>query len=322
MTTKAHPSTISLSQNQDTILQVSPHPVDVPQKIEIKVMRPGIKQQLEVPEDPVSQTAETPPESQPREEVVQPVIEAPGEPETDTSSPDTLDHVLIADWISSGCQQSLWTSAANDSTCRIFLSYFDKNRNAVDAKADSSQTEAGDTIALGEKTADRVEEMRISDSDLVTKTHYETPLLQQDWFLVVLIALVGLTGLIRFRWNRYLSDVFSVVLFPNVANKLQATHYKGWRQAPSILLGVLFYAAFSVFLFETMYVNDRSFFGWEGWRLLLGLFGFLVVIFTARSLAYRFVGWVFRVGKPTSEYLLHSYLMARAFGVMLMPLVA
>lgn len=173
-----------------------------------------------------------------------------------------------------------------------------------------------------EKATDRVEEIRINDPDLVTQTNYEDPLLSQDWFLVVVVALVGLTGLIRFRWRRYLSDVFSVVLFPNVANKLQATHYKGLRRAPSIWMGFLFYAAFSVFLFETMYVSQHSLFGWEGGQLLFGLFAFLVVIFTARSVAYRFVGWIFRVGKPTSEYLFHSYLMARAFGVMLMPLVA
>jgi len=322
MSTKAHPANISLSQDQDTTLQISPVPVDVPQKIEIKVERPGIKQQLEVPEDTVSQTEETKIELQPREEVVQQVSEEPAGPQTDPSLPDTLDHVLIADWINPGCWESLWTSVANDSTCRISLSYFDQTRDEATAKADTKQVEAENTIAPGEKAADRVEEVRINDSDLVTKTNYEVPLQSQDWFLVVVVSLVGLTGLIRFRWPRYLSDVFSVVLFPNVANKLQATHYKGSRLAPSIWLGFLFYLSFSVFLFESMYVYQNSLFGWEGWRLLLGLLGFLVVIFTARSIAYRFVGWVFRVEKPTSEYLFHSYLMARAFGVMLMPLIA
>lgn len=322
MSTKAHPANISLSQSQDTILQVSPAPVDVPQKIEIKVEGPGIKQQLEVPEETVSQPEETKIEPQPREEEVQSVREEPTEEKTDSSLPDTLDHVLIADWLSSGCQQSLWSSATNDSTCRLSLSYFDQTRDEAAAKADTKQEGAEDSMALGEKAADRVEEIRINDSDLVTKTNYEASLLSQDWFLVVLVALVGLTGVIRFRWRRYLSDVFSVVLFPNVANKLQATHYKGRRRAPSLWLGFLFYAAFSVFLFETMYVNHHSLFGWEQWRLLIGLFGFLFVVFSARSVVYRFVGWVFRVGNSTSEYLFHSNLMARAFGVIIMPLVA
>ena len=319
MSTKAHPANISLSQNQDTTLQISPVRVDVPQKIEIQVERPGIKQQLEVPEEPVSQAEEANVESQPREEAAQPVSEEPAKPETDPSLPDTLDHVLITDWIGSGCQESLWTSAANDSSCRLSLDYFDTTRN--EAEADTTQAEGEDTISLGEKAADRVEEIRINDPDLVTRTNYEGSLLSQDWFLVVLVALVGLTGLIRFRWRRYLSDVFSVVLFPNVANKLQATHYKGRRHAPSLWLGFLFFAGFSVFLYEVMRIRGQSLFGMEGGGLLLGLFVFLFIVFKARGVAYSFVGWVFRVGKPTSEYLFHSSLMARAFGVMLMPLV-
>lgn len=322
MSTKAHPANTSLFQNQDTTIKVLPTPVDVPEKIEIKVQRPGIKQQLEVPEDTVPKQLETE-TKQPREKVVQQVVEEPAKPEPDPSLPDTLDNILITDWTNSGYQHSLWTSAANDSVCRLSPAYFAPRENEAETK--SSLTGAGqkgreDTIVLGEKAVDQVEEIQIKDPDLVTETSYQTSLLSQDWFLIVLVGLVTIIGFVRFRWQKYLSDVFSAVVFPNVANKLQNDN-SGNKRLASFWLGFSFYANFSLLLFETMRISGSTFFNLEGWLLLLGLLGFLVGIFTLKLLVYKFVGWVFRVQQPTIEYLFQSSVMSKAFGVILMPLV-
>ncbi|WP_462319183.1 DUF4271 domain-containing protein [Marinilabilia sp.] len=321
MSNKAHPEDTELFQNQDTTRQVLPTPVDVPQKIEIKVKRPTIKQQLEVPDDTVPPRQATRVE-QPRKVAAQKVIEEPAQQEPDPSLPDTLDHVLIADWTNSGFQKSLWTSVANDSTCRISSAYFEIPRDDADAKSALTQTKdpGSDTIVIGGKAVDQVEEIEIEDPDLVTEASYQSTLLSQDWFLFVLVGLVAIIGFVRFRWQKYLSDVFSAVVFSNVANKLQSDT-SGNKRLASFWLGFLFYANFSLLLFETMRFSERTFFNLEGWRLLMALIGFLFVIFTLKFVVYKFVGWVFRVQESTGEYLFQSSVMSKAFGVILMPLV-
>ncbi|WP_158275641.1 DUF4271 domain-containing protein [Marinilabilia rubra] len=321
MSTKASSLYIPLFQNQDSTLQVLPGPVDVPQKIEIKVKRPTIKQQLEVPQDTASEQTVAP-VANPRPKVVQQVDEEPDKPVVDPSLPDTLDHVLVQDWANSGFKKSLWTSAANDSVCLLSPGHFEESHQEETGKVMLTVTddEVGDSIALGGKTVDRVEEIRIKDPDLVTKAKYDAPLLSQNWFLFVLVGLVAITGIVRFRWQKYLSDVFSAVVFSNVANKLQSDTSVNKRLA-SFWLGFLFYANFSLLLFETMRISERTFFNLQGFQLLIGLAGFLVVIFTLKFVVYKFVGWVFRVQEPTGEYLFQSSVMSKAFGVILMPLV-
>ena len=330
-----------LSQSADSLQVEGSFSVVAPQNVELKVKRPrrpmtyGFESEESNAgvEQPVDNSAQTSVNDE--NDFSQPEP-AGSEADEDIFVSDSLTSGLKKDGQLNGLAPGFWQNFQENVT-PLPADYFSgsgakassntgrKATSKTSAIAGSSKsdgvhldTASEQTSAKGMKT---FEEIEISDPSLTTHQTFDHPLLQQDWFLVVVVALVGLTGLIRFRWPRYLSDVFSVVLFPNVANKLQATHYKGLRRAPSIWLGFLFYGTFSVFLFEGMYVNQNSLLGLEGWKLLMVVFVFVVVAFTARSWAYRFVGWVFRVGKPISEYLFHSYLMARAFGVMLVPLV-
>ncbi|MFO8001815.1 MAG: DUF4271 domain-containing protein [Marinilabilia sp.] len=329
---------VDLPQTPDSVgVEINPSSVVVPGEVSIKVDRPRLKtfdfegEDTLRQEDPSADASQSPAVTD---------REVPGDPSEDTPTsdvffPDTLDSGLSSDWYLSSPGPEFW-HASSDSVWHLPLDYFSsseavpyRDRNAERGTlAKTSQAE--ETSFDGDDLSNRdtafggnmqFEEIDVNDPSLTTSKEFDNQLLQQDWFLVVLVTFVAITGFIRFRWHRYLSDVFSAVVFSNVANKMQTTTYKGGKRLASFWLGFLFYAHFSLLIFETMRLYEYSLFSLEGWRLLLALFAFLVVVFTAKIVVYRFVGWLFKVGKATSEYLYQSSVMSKAFGVMLLPLV-
>jgi hypothetical protein len=306
-------------QTDDSAATISQPPLDVPAKIEIKLERPAIKK-LDTPDNsrnqPPPQTTPAPPP--------QAVIEH-AEPSdiAGKAMPDTLDHRLFHDWQSSGYQKNLLTSENNDSTCRLPRNYFDLSSGNQGSQqkvaSEKPSAEANDSVALGETALNHVEEIEIIDPVVATQKNFDTPLLGQTWFLVILITLVTITGLVRLRWQKYLSDIFTAVAFTNVANKLRSTT-RNKKQA-SFWVGFLFYANFSLLLFETIQISQSSFFNLGEWQLLVVIYLFLLVIFSLKGIVYQFVGWVFNVQAPTSEYLSQSSVMSKAFGLILLPLI-
>ncbi|WP_157202430.1 DUF4271 domain-containing protein [Marinilabilia salmonicolor] len=313
-------------QNEDSTVILSQPSIDVPERIELKVERPSIQllQEEEAPAPKRKVRAEQPITSAENES-----LEDAG-PQMVYTGPDTLDAVLLTDWQASGFTGHLWFSESYNSICLVPSDYFQNEPGDGDLdmnvpKAHNNGEGAGpspvaDSSVIVQKALNKLETSEIQDPIPVNVHHRKEPLLGQNWFMVLIVVLVALTGVIRFKWHKYLSDVFSAVFFKNIAGKLQ--NGSGGSQAvASFGLEVLFYANFSLLFFESLRLSGRTFFDLSGWKLLLPLFGFLIVIFTLKFIVYRFVGWVFRVQEATSTYLFQSSVMSKAFGLVLMPLV-
>ena len=317
------PESQQMSQNPDSTAIILQPVIVVPDSIEIKVERPAIQLLKEEPPAPKREQSE-----------VQTVVETPNVTEDELvityDGPDTLESVLIADWQNSGFTSALWSSNINEDVCTLPFDYFydaigEKN-SASDTKSDlyaavedSHQTEV-DSSVLAKKAEKTIETLEIHKTIPVNAKEHSEPLLEQNWFLVLIVTLVAIAGFIRFKWYKYISDVFSAVLFKNVAGKLQSTN-SGIQKVASIWLEFLFYANFAVLFFESMRLSGNTFFQLSGWKLLLPLFGFLIVIFTLKFIVYRFVGWVFGIQVATAGYLYQSSVMSKAFGLILLPLV-
>jgi hypothetical protein len=329
MSTKEIPENELLLQDADSTAIILQPVIDVPEKIELKVERPSI-QRLQV-EDTVEQehARQVAPSVAREAEVLE--METEDLSEDLYEGPDTLDFVLISQWQSSGFSSALWTSEQNDSVCFLPADYYSGASEATDSgpggqivsnirgKGDLNKSKT-DSLDLAEKAVESIETVEIPDPEPMSGQWNLKPLLGQDWFLVVIIGLVTLTGFLRFKWHKYLSDVFSAVLFTNVAGKLQNTT-GGSQKTASFWLEFLFYTNFALLFFEFLRLSERTFFYLTDWKLLLTLLGFLVVIFTLKFIVYRFVGWVFGVQASTKEYLFQSSVMSKAFGLILLPLV-
>lgn len=318
------PESQQMSQSPDSTAIILQPAIDVPENIEIKVERPTI--QLLQEEEPRTRTREKP--------EVQTVVESQdaGEAESsiDYDGPDTLDFVLITDWQNSGFTSALWSSNLNGDTSTLPFDYFSdapgeqhssaQTQANIDAVIKDSHQTVVDSSVIAEKASNTIETVEIQKTIRVKAKEDQEPLLGQNWFLVLIVGLVALTGFIRFKWYKYISDVFSAVLFKNVAGKLQSTN-SGIQKVASFWLEFLFYSNFALLFFESMRLSGNTFFQLSGWKLLLPLFGFLIVIFTLKFIVYRFIGWVFGIQVATAEYLYQSSVMSKAFGLILLPLV-
>ncbi len=316
----------SFTQNSDSAINSFRPSVEVPREIKINVQRPAVKILDLEQSDTASRTIPQETTSQQNLQLTEPSESDELLVEELMAIHDFSEQFLIHDWQASGFHGQLWLSVRNDSICPLPQDYFNGESIGVSG-FDPSQTSTEDSLStakesvvIGHKTVEKIEGIEISDPSLVSTKNYDRPLLGQGWFLVTIIALVSLTGLVRLKWQKYLSDVFSAVAFSKMAGRMSETS-NGNNKFASFWLGFLFYSNFSLLLFEHMRIAERSFLGLEGWKLLLTLFGFLVIIFSLKVITYRFVGWVFRVRESTFEYLSQSSAMSKAFGVILLPLV-
>ncbi len=313
-----HPSHTLIEQQQDTTLNILRPAVDVPQEIELKVERPKIKTLSEEDSIPApteqAQTDEITTEA--TEELEK--IDAPSGQEND---PDTLDYILISDWKSTGFRKQLWSSASNDSVC--LLPFVGEAGDIIDRNEGVEITGTKpDTKVFSKKNIEEAKETIPSGEEkLPTSQAHNSDLLSVTWFITTIIILVAVTGIVRFRWQKYLSNIFNAILFSNAANNLNTSSLRNEKPA-SLLLGILFYTNFSLFLYEFIILTDRSFFGLSGWQLWITVLGFLLVIFALKIIVYQFIGWIFRIQDRTKEYLSQSSVMSKAYGVILLPLIA
>ncbi len=183
-----------------------------------------------------------------------------------------------------------------------------------------SKRATGDTLTLRKKTAKWVETIVVDKPGIVKPVESAKFVLQQEWFLSIVILSVAITGLLRLKWPKYLAGVFNSVLYPGGTSTLRTEKY-GISRSGSIIVGFLFYLNFSLFIFEVLSNNQRTLLGFSGWKLLGAIFLFLLVLFTAKIMVYKFVGWVFDTGQEVRAYLFQSELMSKAFAMVLLPLV-
>ena len=184
----------------------------------------------------------------------------------------------------------------------------------------TAQTVTSDSLRLGKKTVRWVENIVVDKPETPRTMDAVKPVLQQEWFLSILILSVAITGLLRLKWSKYLGWVFNAVLFSGMATTLKGQR-TGVSKAVPVWLGFLFYLNASLFVFEVLIVHDRTLLGFGGWQLLVTIMGFLLVLFTGKMVTYKFVGWVFGVGEAVRGYLFQSTLMSKAYALVLLPVV-
>ncbi len=183
-----------------------------------------------------------------------------------------------------------------------------------------TQPASTDTLALGKKTVQWVENIVEDRPQVVQVADTANSVLHQEWFFSIVILSVVIIGLLRLKWSKYLGWVFNSVLFLGMATTLKAER-TGVSRAVPVWLGFLFYLNTSLFVFEVFTIHHRTLMGLSGWRLLMIIMAFLVVLFTAKMLTYKFVGWVFGVGEAVRGYLFQSTLMSKAYAMVLLPVV-
>lgn len=147
----------------------------------------------------------------------------------------------------------------------------------------------------------------------------EKPMLQQDWFIAVLVAMVLVTGLVRMNWYRYLKDVMLTIFFPSFTSKLGSANASNF--APSFILGALFYFNSSIFVFQILTYYERPIVGVEGAAMLPVILAFMFVLFTAKIIAYRIIGKIFGTSPAINQYLSSASATSKAFAVILLPII-
>ncbi len=178
----------------------------------------------------------------------------------------------------------------------------------------------GDSLSNESESITWIENAVVKESESLKPFITDKPLVQQEWFLSIVILSVAITGILRLKWRNYLGGVFSAVLFSGVASSLRADK-PDIPGAASFWLGFLFYLNFSLFIFEALFFKNRSPLGFTGWKLLGLIFVFLFFLFTAKILAHRFIGWVFEVREKVNAHLFQSSLMSKAYSLVLLPLI-
>ncbi len=320
MSSKAKFTDISLFQANDSVDNIFRPSVEVPREVKLKVKRPTLNL-LDEERVESGASADTAGFSQTLPQETS--DNNPAQPEDQNLQAeawaDTLDRTLINQWVESGFDKELWVSPS-DNDEKSLESLQKKTSGETAISEEMEKQEEKETPKPGQKAVETIEEIEISDPSLVSEKRHEKTLQSQDWFLGVIVVLVAITGIVRYKWQKYMNDVFNAVLFSNIAGKLKNSTSRSDKTA-SFWMGFLFYSSFSVFLFETMRLSDRTFLGLSEWKLLLSIMGFLVVVFTLKLVVYRFVGWLFDVRKPIIEYLYQSSVMSKAFGIILMPLI-
>lgn len=308
------------TKHQDSAAQKKMHPaVIVPEKIELKLQKPTIKL-LEIPDDSSFQQRQ---QIHFERKVNEQKLSLASS--VNIEGPDTLDAVLIHNWISSGFRQTLWASASNDSVCFIPYNYSSrthttlkdsvKHSNKPDNK--SNLTDSTSFLQRTERGA-RLSSLSKQKEPITHPSHHN--LGTEPWFISALILFVAITGFIRLKWQAYLTKIFQAVTFSSIATKLQ-TSSSSKEKVASFFLNVLFYGNFSLFLYEYVVFKNHSYFHWTGWNLWLLIAAFLMAISFSKTIVYKFIGWVFRIEKQTTNYLFQSSVMNKAYGVILMPLV-
>ena len=316
------------TKNQDSAAQKKMHPaVIVPEKIELKLQKPTIKL-LEIPDNSsFQQRQQIHFERKANEQKLSlaSTVNSGDLPYSNIEGPDTLDAVLIHNWISSGFRQTLWASASNDSVCFIPYNYSSRTNTTLKDSVKHSnkpynKLNLTDSTSFLQRTEHGTTQSSLSkQKEPITHPSHHN-LVTEPWFISALILFVAITGFIRLKWQAYLTKIFQAVTFSTIATKLQ-TSASSKEKVASFFLNILFYGNFSLFLYEYMVFKNHSYFHWTGWNLWLLIAAFLMAISFSKTIVYKFIGWVFRIEKQTTNYLFQSSVMNKAYGVILMPLV-
>ncbi|ASB49119.1 DUF4271 domain-containing protein [Alkalitalea saponilacus] len=169
------------------------------------------------------------------------------------------------------------------------------------------------------------------DTNLVTQTYTEfdassdevlieeKSLLQNDWFISVVVFSVVVLGYVRLSWSRYIKDLLHTIIYPSFITRLSSANASNFW--PSFLLGFLFYLNSTLFIFQILTIMEKPIWGYSGPILLPFIFIFLFLLFTSKVIVYRLVGKIFGTSNAVHGYLASSSATAKSFSILIMPFV-
>jgi hypothetical protein len=193
--------------------------------------------------------------------------------------------------------------------------------NLFETESEETEPFHSDSLILEAPIASQITETPYFSEvpEIHKDVHLEKPALQQDWFLAILILSVLTTGIIRINWFRYLKDVLQSVFFSSLVSKLSG--YNASNFLPSLILSSLFYFNSSIFVYQILTETNRQFMGNEGSLALLLVLVFLLVLFSAKVIVYKALGYIFGTSRQINEYILNSNATSKAFGLFILPVI-
>lgn len=151
-----------------------------------------------------------------------------------------------------------------------------------------------------------------------SSNHFEG---SKEWLSGFIILALLIAGLVKLTAGRYLNDIFSSIRYQQSATKLFST-YNIQNQKPSWALSALFILCTSLLIFEYTMVMSQQPESTSNIGFFLFIFACVFSYFLFKSIAYRFVAFIFDTLTDTKAYLFNSDLLNKTFGIIILPLVS
>ncbi|MBN2165241.1 MAG: DUF4271 domain-containing protein [Marinilabiliaceae bacterium] len=160
----------------------------------------------------------------------------------------------------------------------------------------------------------------------VQKKMIEKPISQSvfydyySWLIPVIIIIIYFAGLIRLSSGKYISQLFSAIIYSHVATTLyKSINLK--NSLPSLGLNFLFQLTFGVFVFELIIHFRYSPFDLYGFWIFAFSIAITVLLLIIKTGAYYFLGYIFNIKQQTDEFLFHANLVNKVLGLILLPFI-
>ena len=153
----------------------------------------------------------------------------------------------------------------------------------------------------------------------IMQINSRTPVMD-NWIFFLLLSCFMLLGILRFSFNKVLSQTFRSIINYREAYKLYIEGGNNYTFA-NIALNINFFLSFGLYLFFLVTKNLPAFTQLPGFLvfgdLLLLLFGFIALKFVL----YKLMGALFKVSDLVNEYLHLGSVYNKIGGVLFLPLV-
>ncbi|MFT3737267.1 MAG: DUF4271 domain-containing protein [Breznakibacter sp.] len=147
-----------------------------------------------------------------------------------------------------------------------------------------------------------------------TGMHHET-----EWLIPVVLILVFFAGIIKSFSGKYINNLFrSVFNQQNADNLYQMVNLR--NSLPSLSLDLLFVLNAGLFIFLALKTVGLEISGIPSLLMYLGICGGLITLILLKTGIYKFLGYVFALSAPTSEFIFYVFLYTRTVALILLPI--
>jgi len=140
----------------------------------------------------------------------------------------------------------------------------------------------------------------------------------KEMLFYLIVGLLLLLALIRVAFPRYLNNLF-IYFFRTSLRQKQTRDQLLQEQISSLLMNLMFFMIAATFI--TLAVQYFKWFMGDFWRLWLGSFIFLMLLYLGKFLFLRFAGWVFNSREAAGSYVFIVFMMNKMLGILLIPVL-